>query len=76
MNKDTPITIPITAIKFTDTTGSVFVVENEKLVARPVVLGTVSGSMVTVLEGIDATTPFVVDARGKTAGESVLVITN
>lgn len=71
-----PITIPITAIKFTDTAGSVFVVEDGKLVARPVTLGTVRGTAVTVLAGLDGTTPFVVDARGKTAGELVTVISN
>jgi len=68
-----PITIPITAIKFTNTDGVVFVVENDTLVARPVTLGPVVGSMVTVLSGLDYDTQFVIDARGKNAGEEVTV---
>lgn len=67
------ITIPITAIKFTNTAGAIFVVENDILVAKPVTLGTVTGTKVTVLSGIEYDTEFVVDARGKNAGEKVTV---
>lgn len=72
-NTTATITIPITAVKFTNTDGVVFLVENDTLVARSVTLGNVNGSMVTVLEGIDYTTEFVIDARGKNAGEQVTV---
>jgi multidrug efflux pump subunit AcrA (membrane-fusion protein) len=74
ITKTAPITIPITAVKFADTEGVVFVVENEILIARPVSLGEISGNMVTVLDGIERTTEFVVDARGKTVGEPVEVL--
>ncbi len=70
----TRLQIPITAVKFTDTDGVVFVVEDNKLKARPVEVGPISGSLVTILSGIDATTEFVIDARGKTDGEVVEVI--
>lgn len=72
-SEETSVTIPITAIKFTNTDGAVFVVENDRLVARAVTLGTVTGSMVTILDGLDHDTEFVVDARGKNAGEQVTV---
>lgn len=68
-----PITIPITAIKFTNTDGVVFVVENNTLVAKTVTLGQVSGTMVTVQSGLEYDTEFVIDARGKNAGEAVTV---
>jgi multidrug efflux pump subunit AcrA (membrane-fusion protein) len=68
------IEVPITAIKFTDTAGSIFVVENDKLVARPVSVGDINGSLVTITEGLDTTTEFVIDVRGKAEGETVTVI--
>lgn len=68
-----PIIIPITAIKFTNTDGAVFVIENDTLVSRPVILGDITGTMVTVLDGIDHTTEFVVDARGKNEGQRVAI---
>ncbi|MFM2424125.1 MAG: hypothetical protein RLZZ70_516 [Candidatus Parcubacteria bacterium] len=67
--------VPITAVKFTDTAGEVFVVVDNKLESRQVTLGPINGSFVTILSGIDATTEFVLDARGKTAGEVVEVST-
>ncbi|MFN3692789.1 MAG: efflux RND transporter periplasmic adaptor subunit [Candidatus Paceibacteria bacterium] len=70
----TKLEVPITAIKFTDTAGFVFVVDNNLLRAVPVEIGEVNGSLVTIKSGIDSTTEFVVDARGKTDGEQVEVI--
>lgn len=67
------IIIPITAIKFTNTDGAVFIVENDTLVAKPVTLGPINDSMVTVTDGITHDTKFVLDARGKIAGEKVTV---
>jgi multidrug efflux pump subunit AcrA (membrane-fusion protein) len=67
--------VPITAVKFTDTAGEVFVVVDNKLEPRPVTVGPINGTFVTILSGIDQTTEFVLDARGKTAGEVVEVKT-
>ncbi len=66
--------VPITAVKFTDTAGSVFVVEGNALKAIPVEVGTINGSRVEIRSGITAETEFVVDARGKTDGEVVEVV--
>ncbi len=65
--------VPITAVKFSDVDGVVFVVVDNKLQAKPVTLGPINGSFVTILTGIDMTTEFVLDARGKTDGEVVEV---
>jgi len=70
----TRLQVPITAVKFTDTDGVVFTVENNRLKALPIEVGPINGSLVTVLSGIDATTEFIIDARGKTDGEEVEVI--
>lgn len=66
--------VPITAIKFSAIDGSIFTVENEKLVKHPVKLGDISGNFVKVIEGIDVDTEFVLDARGLTEGQSVEAI--
>jgi len=70
---DAPIMLPLTAVRFTATDGSVFVVEDGRLVARPVSLGAVRGSAVEIKSGIDASTSVVADARGKVAGDTVEV---
>jgi RND family efflux transporter MFP subunit len=62
--KNTTITIPLTAVKFEIENGFVFDVVDGKLVQKPVVLGTVRGNSVEILEGLGATDTFVVDARG------------
>ncbi|MEZ4195491.1 MAG: HlyD family efflux transporter periplasmic adaptor subunit [Candidatus Paceibacterota bacterium] len=72
---DNVIRLPLTAVKFTSTSGSIFVVENEKLVARSVELGEVIGSTVEVMAGLDINTEFVLDARGHNAGEKVTTVT-
>lgn len=68
---NTPLIVPITAVKFTATTGSLFVVEDGVLVARPVTIGDISGAGVTIIEGLDKDTIFVIDARGLSAGQHV-----
>jgi multidrug efflux pump subunit AcrA (membrane-fusion protein) len=73
---NTRLEIPITAVKFTDTAGSIFTVENNKLKSVPVELGAINGELVVVTKGISAATEFVVDARGKTEGEEVVVNRN
>lgn len=69
------VRIPLTAVKFTSTAGNIFVVENDTLVAKSVELGEVVGSNVEIVSGMDASTEFVVDARGHNVGEKVVVIT-
>lgn len=67
------VVVPITAVKFAVEDGSIFVVEEDRLVARPVTLGVVRGGSVEVLEGLAANEEFVIDARGLQAGENVTV---
>lgn len=69
------ILVPITAVKFTATDGSVFVVEDGKLVAKDVTVGPVSGSLVVILDGIDRNTQIVLDARGLSEGQAVEAVT-
>lgn len=65
--------VPLTAIKFDRENGSVFLVEENKLVSRPVKLGKIRGNSVEILEGIAASDEFVVDARGLIDGEEIIV---
>ncbi len=70
---NTTIQVPITALKFTDTAGSIFVVENDRLKQVPVTVGDINGSLVVIESGLDATTEFVLDARGRVVDEQVTV---
>jgi RND family efflux transporter MFP subunit len=72
-NAPTVVRIPITAIKFEVENGHVFVVEDERLMKVPVVLGKISGNSVEIIEGLTADQAFVVDARGLQAGDKVTV---
>lgn len=67
------IIIPLSAVKFSSTDGSVFMVVDEMLVAKPVSIGTVRGETVEILSGISATDSIVRDVRGLNEGESVTV---
>lgn len=71
-----PLLVPIKAVKFAATDGTVFVVEDGTLVARPVTVGPINGTLVTITAGIDATTEFVLDARGLSAGAEVEAMRN
>lgn len=71
MSESSPLVVPITAIKFTATDGFMFTVENGVLTSRPIQIGPISGSNVTIVDGIDMSTEFVIDARGLTDGERV-----
>lgn len=71
---NTTIQVPITALKFTDIAGSIFVVENDRLKQVSVEVGAISGSLVTIKSGLDATTEFVLDARGRVVDEQVTVV--
>ncbi len=68
------IAVPLTAVKFTATSGSIFTVEDGKLKSHSVEIGSVTGSNVIVSSGLDDQTEFVVDARGLSEGEEVEVI--
>lgn len=72
-----PIRLPLTAVRFTATDGSVFVVSADStLLERPVTLGRVLGSTVVIEGGITATDAVVADVRGLTPGMTVSVATN
>jgi multidrug efflux pump subunit AcrA (membrane-fusion protein) len=68
------VIIPLSAVKFALNDGSVFVIEDNKLVERPVTLGTVRGGSVEILDGLSITDEFVADARGLVAATEVEVI--
>lgn len=68
------VTVPLSAVKFETNNGSVFVVEDGKLSSKPVVLGTVRGGSVEIVEGLLKNEEFVIDARGLLSGETVTVI--
>ena len=72
-NTDTRLLVPITAIKFSATDGYMFAVKDGKLQAIPVTIGPIVGSLVTILSGIDRTTEFVLDVRGRAEGQEVTV---
>lgn len=71
---ESPILVPITAVKFTHTDGVVFTVEDGILVENPVTLGTVRGAYIEVIEGITRQTEVVIDARGLSVGQTVEAI--
>jgi RND family efflux transporter MFP subunit len=74
-SSDSPLMIPITAVKFTASNGSVFVVTAENtLEAIEVDIGRIEGSYVEITSGITADTQIVTDARGLSAGTTVTVI--
>lgn len=68
---ETALLIPITAVKFTASEGSVFVVEDRKLKSVLIDMGDIRGNLIEVLSGIDPTTEIVKDARGLSEGQLV-----
>ena len=66
-----PLYVPISAVRFSSENGSVFMVEEDVLVSKSVVIGKISGNLVEILEGIDVDTEIVIDARGLAAGGKV-----
>lgn len=69
--------VPIEAVKFTATEGSMLTVSDSgEIKLLPVKLGPIVGSYVTITEGIDLSTKFVLDARGLTPGENVDTVIN
>jgi len=75
-NKPTQIQVPLTAVKFTAAAGSVFTVEDGKLVAYAVEIGAVRDIYIEIISGLTSDMEVVVDARGLTSGQEVTTITN
>lgn len=74
---DTPLQIPINAIRFSGNETAVMQVDSDNtLYTVPVTLGETTGNVVTVLDGISSTTPFVLDVRGTQVGDEVTVERN
>lgn len=67
------IKVPLSAVKFNESDGSVFTVKDDHLVSQPVTLGTVRRGAVEITEGLNSDEQFVLDARGLVAGEKVSV---
>jgi RND family efflux transporter MFP subunit len=67
--------VPLTAVKFSATAGSVFTVENSILIEHSVEIGSVHDSYIEILSGLEPTSTIVVDARGRSAGEEVKILT-
>ena len=68
---DDRIFVPLAAVRFAQTDGFVFVIEDEKLVERPITLGLVRGGSVEIKSGLTKHETFVSDARGLNAGTLV-----
>ena len=73
--QNTTIFVPISAVKFTDTAGSVYTVADGKLEAISVELGRITGTSVEILSGITIEDQIVVDARGLVIGQKVEALT-
>ena len=69
----TAITIPIVAIKITPSGPVVFTASSTTLVANPITLGAIFGSSVTIASGVTPDMDIVTDARGLSAGETVVI---
>lgn len=71
---ETPIVIPLTAVKLMADSAVVFTINGEsKLEARTITLGRVLGDTIIVTEGLAKSDTIVVDVRGRKAGETVTV---
>lgn len=70
----TEVIIPLSAIKFALSDGSVFVVVDGVLTPQAVTLGTIRGGSVEILDGLTADEEFVTDARGLVEATIVEVI--
>ena len=67
------ISIPIAAVKMTPQGAVVFTVASSTLVAHSITLGAIQGGQVEVTEGLTFSMDIVVDARGLSDGEVVVV---
>ena len=67
------LSIPIAAAKMTPQGPVVFTVASSTLVAHPVTLGDIAGGQVEVTQGLSSDMDIVVDARGLSEGQEVVV---
>lgn len=72
-NQIKTVQVPLSAVRLEAVDGFVFVIEDNRLVARPVVLGMARGGSIEIVSGISASDLFVKDARGLVAGTEVEV---
>lgn len=70
------IIVPLTVIKFDGDTAYLFIVEDNTLVRKDVIVGEVRAGSIEVVSGINVETEFVLDARGHSAGDKVDVLKN
>lgn len=71
---NTPITIPLTALKLTPTGTFVFTVDTDNVLqAVPITTGALMGDRIIILEGVSRGTQIVEDARGLKALTTVIV---
>lgn len=68
--------VPLTAIK-TDASGTyVFTAESDTLVAQEVTTGDITGNTIEILQGLESGQNIVEDMRGRSAGETVRILSN
>jgi RND family efflux transporter MFP subunit len=67
------MTVPIAALKITSNGNFLFTVEDGRLVAHEVQVGSILGDKIIVTDGITATMEIVLDARGLDEGQEVNV---
>lgn len=73
VSDDSPLSVPLTAVKLAADRALVFTVEGETLVAHEVELGDVRGNAVVLTSGATADLVIVTDARGLSEGDRVRV---
>ena len=69
-----PIVIPVAALKVETDRTVVFTVENNRLVAHPVITGSLLGTDIVIQSGLNSDMPIVIDARGLNEGDTVEVL--
>ncbi len=69
----TTITIPIVSAKITPSGPVVFTVSSSTLMAHPIIFGDISGTQITVTQGLTPDMDIVTDARGLSDGQQVIV---
>lgn len=75
VTSDTRVFVPLSAVKFNQSNGTVLVVVDGVLQARSIERGVIRGNSVEITSGLSLDEAFVVDARGLEAGLEVEVIT-
>ena len=71
---DTPLTLPLSSLKFTPDGAFVFTVNAEShVVAHPVIPGTLLGERISIRSGLTIEMVVVEDARGLREGDTVII---